>query len=487
MAVGAGSPSTAWRSGSTSGRRRGSTATDSVTPTGSSARSAAAWPNRRRSTTSRSTCSCGPVLVGLLLCGAALALTCRDGIRAWRRHPDGTIAALAFAAVAVLVGLCSKALFESILEKGKLAVLIGLCAGAIAAAVRSLPPTLARARDTRSADTVPPRRDHHMDMTTFGRALRRFWPLSFAVFVADRGRRLDRRDLRRTVVLVDGDAVGVPEPGRGERRRAGRLRDPGDRRAAGLALARAPSCASSSATGDGWVRLADRERATSTVASSGSRPRVRTPMLSPTWPTRPLAASSRTTDRRDTDPVTPATKGDLVVVEVIDTGAPDTGSGRDNLVPIMLATAVLGAILAGAAAVARPEAQPGARPRGSHPHRDRGPGAGRHSGDAGAEHRRAGGRASCCGAGPAPLIEAFQTLRSRIEVLLPDDEAAVAISSWQRKEGRTTVTAGLGVMLSAVGERVRRRRRQPAQARPERPARPARDAGAGRVRRARQR
>ena len=152
----------------------------------------------------------------------------------------------------------------------------------------------------------------------------------------------------------------------------------------------------------------------------------------------------------DTNPVTPATKGDLVVVEVIDAGAPDTGSGRDNLVPIMLATAVLGAILAAAAAVlaqklsqardleARIRHEIGVPVLSVIPS----------TRELSTDELEVG---ELLGAGPAPLIEAFQTLRSRIEALLPDDEAAVAISSWQRKEGRTTVTAGLGLALSAVG------------------------------------
>jgi hypothetical protein len=92
--------------------------------------------------------------IGLLLCVTAIALTCRDGFRAWHRHPDGTIAALALAAVAALIGLCSKSLFESILEKGKLAVLIGLCAGVIAAANRSLPPNPPSPRHA-LGDTTP--------------------------------------------------------------------------------------------------------------------------------------------------------------------------------------------------------------------------------------------------------------------------------------------------------------------------------------------
>ena len=84
-------------------------------------------------------------LVGFGLSLAAVALSLRDGIRVWRRHSDGAVAALALGAVAVLAGLAGKALFESVLEKGKIAILIGCIAGVIAAAVRNvrapIPPT----------------------------------------------------------------------------------------------------------------------------------------------------------------------------------------------------------------------------------------------------------------------------------------------------------------------------------------------------------
>ena len=55
--------------------------------------------------------------------------------------------------------------------------------------------------------------------------------------------------------------------------------------------------------------------------------------------------------------------------------------------------------------------------------------------------------------GSVPLIEAFHVLRSRSEILLPDTKRAVVVSSWGRREGRTTVATGLGVMLAAVGQR----------------------------------
>jgi hypothetical protein len=79
-------------------------------------------------------------LVGFVLTAGALLWTMRDGLRTWRRHADGSIAAFALAGVAVLAGLLTKAVFESVLEKGKIAVVIGLTVGGIAAAARSLSP-----------------------------------------------------------------------------------------------------------------------------------------------------------------------------------------------------------------------------------------------------------------------------------------------------------------------------------------------------------
>ena len=76
-------------------------------------------------------------LVGLALFGAAFVSTLSDGISVWRRDRRSTVSALALAAVAVMVGVGVKALFESILEKGKLALVIGLSAGVIAAASRT--------------------------------------------------------------------------------------------------------------------------------------------------------------------------------------------------------------------------------------------------------------------------------------------------------------------------------------------------------------
>ncbi|WP_116999660.1 O-antigen ligase family protein [Desertimonas flava] len=71
--------------------------------------------------------------VGLVLFGLAYVSTIRNGFAVWRGDRRRTIAALALAAAATLVGLAAKSMFESILEKGKLALLIGLCAGVVAA------------------------------------------------------------------------------------------------------------------------------------------------------------------------------------------------------------------------------------------------------------------------------------------------------------------------------------------------------------------
>ena len=106
----------------------------------------------------------------------------------------------------------------------------------------------------------------------------------------------------------------------------------------------------------------------------------------------------------------------------MDTAFPDTGTGRDTLVPIMLATTVLALILAGAAvAVAQKFSR--ARDLESRIRTEIGvpvlavvP-AVRELGD------RRVGVLELLRTGSIPLIEAFHVLRSRSEILLPDAEA----------------------------------------------------------------
>ena len=57
--------------------------------------------------------------------------------------------------------------------------------------------------------------------------------------------------------------------------------------------------------------------------------------------------------------------------------------------------------------------------------------------------------------GPPELIEAFQSLRTNLDLLLLDHRpSAIAIASWSAGEGKSTVAAGLGLSLAAVGRDV---------------------------------
>jgi O-antigen ligase len=76
-------------------------------------------------------------LIGLALFIFALALSFRDGLFAWRSHPDRMAGALALALVAVIVGLLVKAMVESDLENYRLATLLGLSLGLLRAVVTS--------------------------------------------------------------------------------------------------------------------------------------------------------------------------------------------------------------------------------------------------------------------------------------------------------------------------------------------------------------
>ena len=66
---------------------------------------------------------------GLVAFVIALTLSLRQGIHAWRAHPDPRVAAVALAAVAVVTGLVAKGLAESILEKSRLAISLGILMG----------------------------------------------------------------------------------------------------------------------------------------------------------------------------------------------------------------------------------------------------------------------------------------------------------------------------------------------------------------------
>jgi capsular exopolysaccharide synthesis family protein len=57
--------------------------------------------------------------------------------------------------------------------------------------------------------------------------------------------------------------------------------------------------------------------------------------------------------------------------------------------------------------------------------------------------------------GPPELIEAFQSLRTNLDLLLLDHRpSAIAIASWSAGEGKSTVAAGLALSLAAVGRDV---------------------------------
>jgi Mrp family chromosome partitioning ATPase len=153
----------------------------------------------------------------------------------------------------------------------------------------------------------------------------------------------------------------------------------------------------------------------------------------------------------DADPLTPPTTGDLMVVDVIDEATEDGGSGRDNVLPTLLASIVLGAIIAGAVAAlaqkssrafdvaTRIRTEIGVPVLAVVP-------AARELNADDVDLRE------LLTSGPPGLVEAFQTLRTRTEVLLRDVEPMVAVTSWQRGEGRTTITAGLGLLLAAIGQ-----------------------------------
>lgn len=76
-------------------------------------------------------------VVGLLLFSSALAMSLRGMLRAWRRHPDPEVAALALGCAAATVGLVAGAMVQPLFELFRLATVFGLVLGVGAAAATS--------------------------------------------------------------------------------------------------------------------------------------------------------------------------------------------------------------------------------------------------------------------------------------------------------------------------------------------------------------
>jgi len=67
----------------------------------------------------------------------ALTASIVNGITTWRLHTDPVVAALALALLAVVIGVVTKGMVESIFEKYREATLFGLTLGMLRAAVTS--------------------------------------------------------------------------------------------------------------------------------------------------------------------------------------------------------------------------------------------------------------------------------------------------------------------------------------------------------------
>jgi O-antigen ligase len=77
-------------------------------------------------------------LVGLTIFVLALGDSVLGGLRAWRRHTDPRIAALALALVAVVAGLMATGSLEPLLDEYRFATLLGVSLGMLRACVTSL-------------------------------------------------------------------------------------------------------------------------------------------------------------------------------------------------------------------------------------------------------------------------------------------------------------------------------------------------------------
>jgi O-antigen ligase len=77
-------------------------------------------------------------LIGLVMFLLALADSVLGGLRAWGRHPDARVAALALALVAVLAGLVATGFLEPLLDEYRFATLFGVSLGLLRACVTSM-------------------------------------------------------------------------------------------------------------------------------------------------------------------------------------------------------------------------------------------------------------------------------------------------------------------------------------------------------------
>lgn len=155
----------------------------------------------------------------------------------------------------------------------------------------------------------------------------------------------------------------------------------------------------------------------------------------------------------DLDPDTPPTSRDLVVVEVVDTAVRDSDTGGQNAAPVMLAAVVLGLILAGTVAALAYKWSVAFDLAAKIRHELDVPVLGEIPAVRALRAPDADLRELLDDASPA-LTEAFQALRTNTEVLIDADSPTLAVTSWHRDEGTSTVTAALGIMMASVGTEV---------------------------------
>lgn len=155
----------------------------------------------------------------------------------------------------------------------------------------------------------------------------------------------------------------------------------------------------------------------------------------------------------DGDPVDGLTSDDLISIEIVREARPSRVASPIGQVPIMLASGVLGLIAAALAAIvvqksqgvfdveAEIESQLGVPVLGTIP-------------SVSELHTVDATLADQIESGPVALIDSFQTLRANVESRMADGNSVVAVTSWQSDEGKSTVSAGLSLMLASVGKRV---------------------------------
>jgi MinD-like ATPase involved in chromosome partitioning or flagellar assembly/capsular polysaccharide biosynthesis protein len=289
-----------------------------------------------------------------------------------------------------------------------------------------------------------------MDMTDLWRAVRRFWLLCFATLVATTALGYAFATSSEPNFEATATVAVSPNPTEGASTQLTEFEIP-------IIVAVATSRDFVSSFSDALSEDAISTRVTIAAGSEGGIVRVTASGGDASsvaeWANAAAASIVTRYAPTDDDPATPPTTADLVSVELVEFAVVPGGSGEPNVLPVMIASVVLGLILAGAVAAVAYKSSvafdlseqirlevgipvigeiPTLRELRS-PDSDLRTPIELHS--------------------PA-LIEALQSLRINTELHMNSDTRVLAVTSLERHEGKSTIAAALSIMLASAGREV---------------------------------